>query len=223
MSLNAKKTEAGLGKKLPEQDLLDVGGYNGRLVQVIDLGLQTNEFKGESKPPVQKFYTTYELVDEFCKDEDGNYLEDKPRWFSETMPLYNLEAEKAKSTERYLALDPNRVKEGNWPDLLGDPVVVTIIRKVSKKDGKERNYIGATSAMRPKMAEGCPPLINEARVFTLDNPDLEVFNNLPKWLQETITGNLEYSGSKLEQMLEGATTKEASAEEASEEVEWETE
>lgn len=201
MSLNAKKTTAGVGSGLPQQENIDVGTYPGRLVQLIDLGMQPNSYKGEQKPPVQKIYTTYELSDEFCKDEEGKELSDKPRWLSESFPFYNLEADKAKSTARYLALDPNREKDGDWTGIIGNPVNITIVH--NSKGDKVYDNIGSTSPMRTKDAEKLPELVNPPKVFSMDDPDMDVFNSLPKWLREEITSGLEFKGSALDGLLGG--------------------
>src|SRR5574341_1285327 len=101
MALDASKV------KLPKSDKavmktppLDPGVYPTRLVQLIDLGLQPQRpYQGKEKPPAHEIMMTYEFVDEFLKDENDEDIEDKPRWYSETLPLYSLEADKAKSTQ----------------------------------------------------------------------------------------------------------------------------
>ena len=65
--------------------------------------------------------------------------------------------------------------------------------------------------MRKKDADKLDPLVNEAKFFDLQAPDLELYNTLPKWLQEKIASNLEFAGSPLEKLLKGAPTKEAKA------------
>lgn len=204
MALNARKVKNNSGPKAPA---IDEGAYPARLVQVIDLGLQKQEFAGEVKAPKNDIWITYELVDEFMPDEDGNPDENKPRWFSERLPLNNLDSDLAKSTKRYYALDPNEEEEGDWTQLIGRPVLVTITRK--KRDDGDRNYIGGTSAPRPKDAAKYNELVNPPKVFSMEDPDLEVFESLPDFLKDIIKGGLEYEGSKLDQLLSGGkkTTK----------------
>ncbi len=207
MALNAKKVSGGGGKPKVEQPALEAGTYPVRLVQVIDLGIQVpRPFKGEQKPPIQMIHATYEFTDEFMLDEDGEIQEDKPRWVSEEFPLHNLGADRATSTRRYKALDPQEAHEGDWTELLGEPanaLITTNTVKSGPNQGKERNYIKDLSAMRPKDAKKTPDLVNEAKFFSLDEPDLEVFLSLPDFLQEKIKGNLEYNGSVLQGLLEG--------------------
>lgn len=200
MALNAKS--AGNNENRTIQKNLDPGNYPARVVQILDLGLQPQRaFKGEAKAPMQEIGLTYELVDEFMKDEEGNDIADKPRWISEQIPLHNLRADLAKSTKRYNALDPNGVHEGDFSALVDTPCLVTIVNNAS--GDKIYDNIAAVGAMRAKDAAACPPLVNPVAVFDLDAPDMEVFGKLPKWLQEKIQGNLNYQGSPLQKLIGG--------------------
>lgn len=199
----AKKSNTTTSSNMNKQDAMEAGIYPCRLVQLIDLGLQPQRaFQGQEKPPAHTIYTTYEFTDEFCVDKDGNEMEEKPRWLSEDFPFYSLDADLAKCTKRYKALDPKLVHDGDWEEVLGGAVNVTITAKEGK-DGVTRNYIASTSAMRPRDAEKTEDLKNPARIFSLEDPDMEVYNALPKWLQEKIASNLEFHGSKLEELLSG--------------------
>jgi hypothetical protein len=208
MALNANKPNDG-GKKFAPQANIAAGVYPGRLVQLIDLGLQAQKpYKGEDKKPVQELMWTYELVDEFMKDEDGNEILDKPRWISETLPFYGLFADKAKSTQRYHAFDPKEEEGGDWVKFIAAPCNVAVVNNPS--GDKVYDNIGAISAMRPRDAAACPPLVNPTKVFDLDAPDMAVFNSLPKWIQDKIKGNLNFQGSPLQAAL-GGEKKEAPA------------
>lgn len=195
MSLNARKAPKG-GKSFPP---MEAGTYPARLVQIIDLGVQPQEYKGEEKAPKVELMTTYEFLDEFLPDEDGNPNEEKPRWLSETFALNNLDSDKAKSTLRYYALDPNEEHDGEWPELINTPAMVTVVEW--KKGEKQGNNIASTSAMRSKDAAKAPPLVNPPKIFLMDNPDVEIFLSLPDWVQDKIKGGLEYEGSALERLL----------------------
>lgn len=213
MSLNANESK---NKKMSKIDPVPAGTYPARLVAVIDLGLQNQrDFKGQKKEPAYEILTTYELLDEFMKDEEGNELKDKPRWFSENFALYPLNSERARSTDRYLGVDPTAQHRGNWAALIGTPVMLTLVHNPSKTD-KNIVYtnIDKVGPMRAKDAEKAPKLVNEPLVFDMDKPDLEVFKKIPKWVQDKITAALTYKGSKLESLLEGAPTSAPSGEQA---------
>ena len=199
--LNAKKLPTVSKFKTP--DPLDAGSYPARLVQILLMGVQKNNpYKGEEKAPSLKVRLTYEMLDEFMKDEDGSDILDKPRWVSEDLPFLSLKADLAKSTKRYYALDPDSVADGDWAKLLGSPCMVTLVQTESK--GKIYNNVAAVSAMRPKEAAKAPPLVNEGKIFDFYSPDMEVFEALPDWIQEVIKGAVDFGGSPLEALLTGA-------------------
>ena len=223
MGLNAKKMKHTGGNKAgAAQAPIESGTYPVRVAQVIDLGLQNQRpYQGQEKPPAYELMITYEFLDEFCVDENGNEDEDKPRWLSETLPLRSLQAEKAKSTQRYYALDPSESLDGDFTQLVGVAANASIVQNAGKGKnvGKVYNNIAALSAMRSKDSAKAPELKNEGKVFDLDDPDVEVFNSLPEWIQDKIKDNLEYAGSELEKALTGASSEpESDVEE--EDVEW---
>ena len=191
------------------------GTYPARLVQLIDYGLQSQKpYQGKDKPPAQEIGLTYELVDEFMKDEKGNDIPNKPRWISETFVYHPLIADKAKSTQRYLAFDPTEAWEGDFSQALGKPINVTIVN--NHAGDKVYDNVATISAMRPRDADNCPPLVNDVLLFGLDEPNLEVFNKFPKWIKEKIQGNLNFNGSPLQKLL-GEQPKEVPKEEAKQE------
>lgn len=202
MGLNANAVK-GNQKKRIAQEPLEADVYPARLVQVIDLGLQPQKpYQGQEKAPVAEIMLTYELVTEFMKDEEGNDVEDKPRWVSETLPFYGLFADKAKSTKRYRALDPTEEFDGDFAKCVGVPINVTIVNNVT--GDIVYNNVGNVAPMSTKKALACPELVNPTKVFDLDNPDMEVFNALPEWLRDKIKSNLNFQGSPLQQILDKA-------------------
>lgn len=206
MPMNVKKMKGNNNKDFKRPDPLEDGTYAGRVVQIIDLGLQPQrEYQGQTKSPKYEVYMTYELVEEFMKDDDGNDLEDKPRWISERIPLSSIDNDKAKSTKRYNALDPNMDHDGDFSALIAAPAEITVGTQAGKgrHEGKVFENVVNVSPMRAKKAAGLPELVNEPKVFVLDNPDMEVFEKLPDFLKTIITSNLEFSGSRLEALLKG--------------------
>lgn len=181
---------------------VDPDVYPSYVAQVIDLGVQPQRaFEGVEKKPIQMLMVTYELADVYMVDENGDELEDKPRWVSEEFPLHGLFAENARSTKRYLAIDAQQVFEGNFGGLVGQACNVTTVNKVSK--GKTYLNVGNVSPISAKKAAAMPEMKNPTKVFDLSEPDLDVFKALPKWIQEKIQGNLNYNGSKLQELLGG--------------------
>lgn len=201
MGLNANKS--GGNSNRVEQPQIEADVYPSYLVQLIDLGLQAQKpYKGKDKAPAQEIMLTYEVSDCFMVDEDGNELEDKPRWVSETLPFYGLFADKAKSTQRYLAFDPNQDFGGDFSKAVGMPCNLTIVNNAGK-DGKVYANVGNVAGISAKKAAQMNPMKNPTKVFDLDDPDMEVFNALPAWIQDKIKANLNFNGSPLQAALDG--------------------
>ncbi len=207
---SALKTEKKAMVKRVAQEELPIDNYPCRVAQVIDLGLHhkdvwdgvQNKFvKDMSKAPVNMLMLTYEFTTEFVKDEAGNELEDKPRWLSEEFPVYPLDSELATSTKRYAAFDPGAAKfGGDWGKIAGEPCSVSITHK---KSGKAK--VG--NVAKPMKGMVVPALKNPIKLFDLADPDLDVFNSLPEWLQDKIKSNLEFEGSPLQAILAGGVQK----------------
>lgn len=208
MALNAKKIK-GNSKKFVEQPNLPIDNYPARVVQVIDLGLQPGgEWAGEKKAPAHMIRVTYELVDAFMIDKDGNEIEDKPRWISEDLKMFSPDADLAKCNKRYKAIDPECVHDYNWGELLGASCTVLNVHKKSK--GKTYDNVALVSPyVVSKRNPELPELVNEPKMFDLDEPDLDLFQSLPQWIQDKIKGNLEFKGSPLEALLSGDAPKTA--------------
>lgn len=216
MSLNAKKlpsTQSNTKRPAP----LEAGTYPARLVQIVLMGVQKERpYKGEDRAPRLQARLTYEFLDEFMKDEDGNDIEDKPRWLSEQLPFLSLKADLAKSTKRYYALDPDSKADGDWAELIGTPCMVTVVQEVDKRPGVDRIYekIASVSSMRPKEASKAPELKNPGFIFDFYEPTKEAWDNLPEWLQDNIKAAVDFEGSPLEALLGGSGKKVAQKDKA---------
>jgi hypothetical protein len=136
------------------------------------------------------------------KDEDGNDIEDKPRWISEDLPLYHISKDKATSTKRAKVFDPDNHLNGDFAQMIEAPVTVTIVHNPKKGD-PNTVYVNVGNVTPPMKGFPVPELKNPPKVLDLDAPDLEIFASLPDWLQEKIKGNLNYNGSLLQRALEG--------------------
>lgn len=216
MALQAPtKTQKAKSNRAPQAEL-EADNYPCRVAQVLDLGRHykdvwddsTRSFKKDTtKPPVNMMMVTYEFTTEFMKDENGNDVEDKPRWLSEQFPLYALDSDLATSTKRYKAFDPtHKLFGGDWSQVAGEPCAVTV---ALKSNGRAK--IGNVAKPMKGMQVG--ELKNPVKVLNLAEPDLEVFGSLPEWIQQRIKDNLDYIGSPLEALLEGGTVKEKPKEE----------
>lgn len=189
-----------------KQEELPVDNYPCRVAQVIDMGRHHKEVWNDAtkkfevaydKAPVHLLRLTYEFTTEFMKDEAGNELEDKPRWLSEEFPLYALDSDLATSTKRMKAFDPDfSLYQGDWEKVLTAPCAVTVAHK---KNGSAK--VGNVS--KPMKGMMVAELKNEPKVFSLDEPDLDIFRSFPEWIQERIKANLDFEGSALQRALAG--------------------
>lgn len=215
MALKAKRVAQSARNNL-KSPVLDADNYPARLVQVIDLGLQQNYFEKEKSN--YQIMLTYELVTEFCLDEKDEPVTDKPRWLSETINLIDLPVGmspleiytdqykgKSKFVQRCKALDPKGKKDFDIADMAEEACAVTVVQR-KKGSGEMTNDVGGVTA--PMKGLQVAELVNPAKVFDLEEPDLEIFKSLPDWLQEKIKGNLEYNGSPLQEALSGTILKE---------------
>lgn len=211
MALNAKKApKPTSNSNRVQQELMEVGTEEARVVAVIDLGLQPQRpYKGQEKPPVNMVRLTYEFPNLFIVDENGDELEDKPRWLSEDIPFKSLELDLAKSTKRYKAIDPDDTNDGDFTGLIGMPCMVTVGQYSYMKDGEEKsgNQVNDVSPITKRKADKLGELVNPPQVFLLDDPDMELFESFPDWLKDKIKKNLEFAGSELETALSGGKKK----------------
>jgi len=190
---------------------LTPGSYPARLVGCVFLGTQEQRpFKGETKKPCEEVRLTYELTSEFMKDEEGNDLTDKPRWFSEDIPFYGLQADRAKSTKRYYALDPSDAADGEFKELLGKPCQVVVINNPGrgKHEGKVFTNIADVTAGVNLPGYSQPELVNPTTYFDpLDKEECskEVFDALPEFVRNKILSALDYQGSPLNAVLSGGS------------------
>lgn len=152
----------------------------------------------------------------------GKDLLDKPRWFDFEF-TYNTDGFVGSTSNLYKfmeCVDAFEVKANpdsniaghpakNLRDLPGEPVFVNLIqytKKQGKNAGELSNKISGFMPMKSKQKRETRGLINPILFFNLSNPDLEVFNKLPggdtEWaIKNRILANLEFDGSKLQELL----------------------
>jgi len=191
-------------------DALDPGTYPARIVQLVTMGVQPGtSYQGVQKPDRERLYITYELSHEFLNGEDGEPDPTKPRWISEDFPFYNLEADRAKSTLRYNALDPRGEFGGDWLALVGAACNITLTKEPRKNKKGDTNYVSSVSGATVVPGYEQPTLVNKPRTFDLDEPDMDIFKELPTWLQEKLKTNLNFNGSALQAALGDTPVQEA--------------
>lgn len=155
----------------------------------------------------------------------GKNLEDKPRWFDFEF-TYNPDGFMGDRSHIYKLMQsvdafevaPNPAagipghpaKQLN--ELLGEPLIVNLtqyVKKSGKNAGEPANKISTFAPMKSKEKREAKPLVNPTVYFDLGESDLEAFNKLPGGdspysFKAKILSNLDFSGSKLDVLLNGA-------------------
>lgn len=197
MSFSAKKVAG------PAIKVLEAGTYPTKLKWLVLLGTQPQRpFKNEPKPDQDELLLGYEFLDEFLDNEDGQPDETKPRFLSERFPFHNLSADRAKSTQRYMSLDPDLTFDGDWSRILGAPVNTTITARTSTGNGKTYNNVASVSRMRDRDAkrwedEGILPAV----LFDINDADMEAYKLLPDWVKTVLSEAVNYQQTDLYRKL----------------------
>lgn len=179
MGLVAKDSGGGDYELLPEDN------HTARCVQIIDIGTQESDYgakrqcvigweipgelrtydeaEGEQPAMISKFYT-------LSLASKSNLRHDLESW-------------------RGKAFLPEELAGFDLTHLLGVPCLLQVIHKTGK-DGKTRAVIGNISKV-PKGIE-VPAQILPSRVFDMDERDMNVFAELPEWLQNKIKESNEW-------------------------------
>lgn len=155
----------------------------------------------------------------------GKNLEDKPRWFDFEF-TYNPDGfmgdrshifKFMQSVDAFEVMPNPAMGIVGHPakqlhELLGEPLIVNLTqynKKSGKDAGKPANKISTFAPMKSKEKREAKALVNPTVYFDLGDPNLEVFNKLPGGdspysLKSKILANLDFSGSKLDVLLNGA-------------------
>jgi hypothetical protein len=164
----------------------DFGTHMARPVGIVDLGHQPGfEWNGKEIKSAYKLRLTYELPNSTM--EDG-----RPHWVHEDVT--NSDNEKSTLAARVRSLGGDF---SNLTGMLGNPCMVTLVEGkngYAKIDGQ--GGVGGVPAGMP-----VPELVNDTFTLDLENPDLDVYESLPEFIQERIKENLDFENSKLEAML----------------------
>jgi hypothetical protein len=174
-------------------DVPTVGTKMARLVGLIDLGHQPGfEYQGEDVKSSYKITFTYELT--------GSLMEDgRPHHVSEDVNVsdYRGDGITSKMMKRVDALDPTSTisNDGkNLAALIGLPCMVEV--KHNKKGyPKITNVTGAPEGIP------VPELQNDPKIFNFDEPDMDLYNKLPEFVQGKIKAALDFPGSEVEKAL----------------------
>ena len=165
---------------------LEGGEHEVRLRYVADLGLHTNEYKGEKKPDVQKLALGIEIVGETV-EIDG---EQKPRLlWTNGFNIFHTMTERGKELQMYKVFNPT-AREGevaDWDSVINEPCNVVVTHVKGKGDNADRTYdnidqLNSIPAKYKKdvevglITDGCTGDVDDE-----DNPAQAATFGLPRW------------------------------------------
>ena len=158
------------------------GSYPARIAQMLDLGKQEDEYKGETSVR-DKLWITFELPTETITI-DGK---EKPRWLSrEFTKSFNERSLLTKVLNA--AFDADEIPNvQSFKEFLGREMLI----EVGTTSGGKDKWIGA---MKLPKGMSVAPLQNKGVYFDMDCPDMELLNSLPDFLQDKITSSESYKG-----------------------------
>jgi len=169
--------------KLPKgkkRERVGDGTYTARIVNIYRLGTQTDEYQGEEKVG-KKVWITYEIPSKTIEING----EKRPMWVSQNVAESG--HEKAWLTRIIMAIgEPVERLE----DLIGKAVTVQVGTTAGGND-----KVAAISGVPAEFRASIPPLANEPMFFDIDNPDMDVYNNLFPFLKEMISSAPEWKGA----------------------------
>ena len=184
MSLNPNTKQ-----KKSKPEAIKKGTYPARLVQLIDLGVQPQtDMNGVEKEPAPEVWLTLEFPTKRIEVNE----ESRPRWVSKR--IKNSWHEKANFPKWMEVFGYVPKKTKHLSELLSAPCLAAV-GLTSGGNNKIENVLEVPEGMIVGELE------NDPKVFDFDDPDMEVFNSLPSFLQDIIISSPSFSGSELESKL----------------------
>ena len=172
-------------------DLIPQGPYAARCVRIIEIGKQTSQ---KYPDPKNKVVIAFTIPSQ--KIEIGG--EQKQRMISNPFGLTISNWENAPLRRYADALCPQG--GSSLGDMLGQAAQIYVKHTPPNKDGKVFEKIDSVAALLPDVVvpDADVPLL----WFKWNDPDIEVYAQLPEKTQERIKSAVNYPGSKVEEMVQ---------------------
>ena len=154
------------------------GSFAARCYQIIDLGHQTFEWKGEAKV-APKVRITWELNEMM---QDGRPFSISREYTASIGDKANLR--KDLESWRGRAFSSDELRNFSLENVLGAPCLLGVVHKPSKDGSKTYANVGSIMALPKGMA--CPELVNPAVKFDIGTFDHTVFDSLSSYVQKKI-------------------------------------
>ena len=170
------------------------GMHLARCYRIIDLGTQKSEYMGEVKH-LPKIMVQFEVHGE---DDQGNPLvTNKGEPLSISKNYTASLSEKATlrvdlKNWRGRDFTPEELKGFELKNVLGVWAMITVVKSPGR-DGKEYTNIGAVMPVPANMKKaGLPPGHNPTAMFSIDNPDMALFESFSDNLKNKIKSSPEW-------------------------------
>ena len=154
------------------------GSFAARCYQIIDLGHQTFEWKGEAKV-APKVRITWELNEMMS---DGRPFSISREYTASIGDKANLR--KDLEAWRGRPFTAEELRNFSLENVLGAPCLLGVVHKPSKDGSKTYANVGSIMALPKGMA--CPELVNPAVKFDIGEFDQDIFNSLSSYVQKKI-------------------------------------
>jgi hypothetical protein len=190
MSLIATAGSESTFKPVPE------GTHLARCYRIVDLGTQESTYLGQVKSQ-RKVMIQFEVHGD---DENGFALitrAGEPMSISKNYTLSIGEKSRLRqdlASWRGKAFTPEELKGFELKNLLGVWGMISVI-KTPSENGKEYSNINAITPVPAVVKKnGLPSYFNEAKIFSIDNPDMELFATFSDYLRAKIESSPEWRG-----------------------------
>lgn len=231
----AKRAKGNSNKPKRKYPLPNEGGHLARIVQVVFLGLQKGKvFKGVQGDDKQQMRITFELTNTLFDrvvDEESGKTEKQPYWLSVDVNVSNSDRSNSIKWATQLGLPVNLYNEfsfktktgeqitvkqydADWSEAIGKQCQVFVQHNKweDKQTGEDRESAKIKDVMAAMQGFDAPPLHDEDKTVLFSPLDprpesVATFNEFPNWLQEKITGALDWNTSPLKEALEGGSVK----------------
>ena len=154
------------------------GSFAARCYQIIDLGHQTFEWKGEAKV-APKVRITWELNEMMS---DGRPFSISREYTASIGDKANLR--KDLEAWRGRPFTAEELRNFSLENVLGAPCLLGVVHKPSKDGSKTYANVGSIMALPKGMV--CPDLVNPAVKFDIGEFDQNIFNSLSSYVQKKI-------------------------------------
>ena len=173
------------------------GMHLARCYRIVDLGTQKSEFQGQTKY-LQKVMLQFEVHGE---DEKGKALvtsKGDPLSISKNYTLSLAEKatlRKDLQTWRGVAFTPDQLRGFELKNVLGHWAMLSVAKDVGNNGKEYTNIMSVNPVLQTIKKNGLPEGINKLAMFTIMNPDMDLFETFSNNLKEKIKASPEWESN----------------------------